>query len=206
MDQGSSPQPSQQSWEQYNVFYVGVARRQDQAIVADLVVVPNCTVETEDVKKVLRSDQLSERPDVHFYFNSGPNAWHLMSDPEGRIFIAITNRLYPQIMAYELLKDLKQQIIAKTGTKALQVRQKGLQRATDNLLKKIIKKYDNPQEMDIMHVTKIQSVNLVLTEDTQNALANCVTCKDASLNKEQRSSSHSIHVSICSLSLASIVF
>jgi hypothetical protein len=54
-----------------------VARFQDRAIVASHAY--NTVIDLNGVKEVLKSDQLSVRPGVHFSFGSGGSAWHLMS-------------------------------------------------------------------------------------------------------------------------------
>ena len=57
--------------------FLGVARFQDRAVVASHAY--NTVIDLNGVKEVLRSDQLSVRPGVHFSFSSGGSAWHLMS-------------------------------------------------------------------------------------------------------------------------------
>lgn len=57
--------------------FLGVARFQDRAIVASHAY--NTVIDLNGVKEVLKSDQLSVRPGVHFSFASGGSAWHLMS-------------------------------------------------------------------------------------------------------------------------------
>lgn len=54
-----------------------MARYQDRAIVASHAY--NTVIDLNGVKEVLKSDQLSVRPGVHFSFASGGSAWHLMS-------------------------------------------------------------------------------------------------------------------------------
>jgi len=67
-----------------NVQFLGVARFQDRAIVASHSY--NTTVDLNGVREVIKSDQLSVRPGVHFSFSSGGSAWHLMSGEEERQF------------------------------------------------------------------------------------------------------------------------
>jgi hypothetical protein len=62
---------------QGNVQFLGVARYQDRAIVASHAY--NTVIDLNGVKEVIKSDQLSVRPGVHFSFSSGGSAWHLMS-------------------------------------------------------------------------------------------------------------------------------
>lgn len=57
--------------------FLGVARFQDRAVVASHAY--NTVIDLNGVKEVLKSDQLSVRPGVHFSFASGGSAWHLMS-------------------------------------------------------------------------------------------------------------------------------
>jgi len=85
-----------------------VARLQDRAIVASHAY--NTVIDLNGVKEVLKSDQLSVRPGVHFSFASGGSAWHLMSDVEGRIFILISERAYPVRAAHACLEEFQRSV------------------------------------------------------------------------------------------------
>jgi hypothetical protein len=158
-----------------NVQFLGVARVQDRAIVAGHAY--NSSIDYNGVKEVLKSDQLSVRPGVHFSFSSGVSGWHLMSDPEGRIFILITERTYPVRAAHACLEEFQRTFLQKTGTKSLEVKERGLDSQTSSLLRKLCEKYDNLHEVDKLAavINKVESVKLVLQENVQVALANCVT-------------------------------
>lgn len=88
--------------------FLGVARLQDRAIVASHAY--NTVIDLNGVKEVLKSDQLSVRPGVHFSFASGGSAWHLMSDVEGRIFILISERAYPVRAAHACLEEFQRSV------------------------------------------------------------------------------------------------
>lgn len=85
-----------------------MARLQDRAIVASHAY--NTVIDLNGVKEVLKSDQLSVRPGVHFSFASGGSAWHLMSDVEGRIFILISERAYPVRAAHACLEEFQRSV------------------------------------------------------------------------------------------------
>ncbi len=72
------------------------------------------------------------------------------------------------------------QFLAKTGTKSLEVKEKGLDKACGDLLRKLCEKYDNLLEVDKLAavMNKVDSVKLVLQENVQVALANCVTLEN----------------------------
>lgn len=72
------------------------------------------------------------------------------------------------------------QFLAKTGTKSLEVKEKGLDKSCGELLRKLCEKYDNLLEVDKLAavMNKVDSVKLVLQENVQVALANCVTLEN----------------------------
>ncbi len=94
-----------------------MARFQDRAIVASHAY--NTVIDLNGVKEVLKSDQLSVRPGVHFSFASGGSAWHLMSDVEGRIFILISERTYPVRAAHACLEEFQRSVGVLCGGFAL---------------------------------------------------------------------------------------
>jgi|SRR6056297_1323437 len=93
--------------------FLGVARFQDRAIVASHAY--NTVIDLTGVKEVLKSDQLSVRPGVHFSFASGGSSWHLMSDVEGRIFILISERTYPVRAAHACLEEFQRSVSMSGG-------------------------------------------------------------------------------------------
>lgn len=72
------------------------------------------------------------------------------------------------------------QFLAKTGNKSLEVKEKGLDKAAGDLMRKLCEKYDNLLEVDKLAavMNKVDSVKLVLQENVQVALANCVTLEN----------------------------
>ncbi|GAB5031845.1 vesicle-associated membrane protein 7b [Nannochloropsis oceanica] len=161
-----------------NIQFLGVARLQDRAIVASHAY--NTIIDLNGVKEVLTSDQLSVRPGVYFSFASGGSAWHLVSDVEGRIFILISERSYPVRAANACLDDLQRSFLIKTGTKSLEVKEKGLDKTCGEMLRKLCEKYDDLLQVDKLAavMNKVDSVKLVLQENVQVALANCVTLEN----------------------------
>lgn len=70
--------------------------------------------------------------------------------------------------------------LAMTGTKSLEVKEKGLDKTCGEMLRKLCEKYDNLLEVDKLAavMNKVDSVKLVLQENVQVALANCVTLEN----------------------------
>ena len=68
------------------------------------------------------------------------------------------------------------QFIAKAGDKALTSKDRSLDKTCSSLLQKICQKYDNVAEVDkLASVTqKVESVKLVMQENVDLALQNCV--------------------------------
>ena len=69
-----------------------------------------------------------------------------------------------------------QQFIAKAGDKASTAKDKALDRSCSSLLEKICQKYDNLAEVDKLAAVakKVDTVKLVMQENVDIALQNCV--------------------------------
>ena len=121
-----------------NVLFIGVARYSDRAVVASHAY--NSSIALNAVKDVLKMDDFSPKPNVHFTFSVNGNAWHLMADNEGRIYIMIAVERYPKRAAYACLEELERSFIAKCGKKSLEVKEKKLDATCSTLFLKICQK------------------------------------------------------------------
>ena len=83
---------------------------------------------------------------------------------------------YPTRCAHVALEELQKQFIAKAGDKATTARDKALDKTCGPLLLKICEKYDNLAEVDKLASVsrKVDSVKLVMQENVDLALQNCV--------------------------------
>ena len=74
------------------------------------------------------------------------------------------------------LEELQRTFIAKAGDKAATAKDRSLDRSCSSLLLKICQKYDNLAEVDKLAAVakKVDSVKLVMQENVDIALQNCV--------------------------------
>lgn len=112
----------------------------------------------------------------HYSFTVGQMAWHLISDESEIIYILICQLNYPQRCAHMCLEELQRTFIAKAGDKATTAKDRALDRSCSSLLQKICQKYDNLTEVDKLAAVakKVDSVKLVMQENVDIALQNCV--------------------------------
>lgn len=158
-----------------NVFFLGCARLAGQALV-----VASYSYNTETdlgaVKQVLEQPNVSMSAGKHYSFTVGQMAWHLISDDQDIIYILICQLNYPQRCAHMCLEELQRTFIAKCGDKASTAKDRALDRSCSSLLQKICQKYDNLAEVDKLAAVakKVDSVKLVMQENVDIALQNCV--------------------------------
>lgn len=167
-----------------NLCFIGVARIVDRCVVASLAY--NSTVDLAGVKKVLEQ-KMGMQAGNHYSFVTGAMAWHLMADSEGRIYIAITASSYPTRVAAQCVDDLSRTFVAKAGDKSMTCKEKALDKACKNLFEKLCAKYDNLNEVDVLSgvTAKVESVKLVMQENVELALQNCVTLESIEEKAEQ---------------------
>ncbi|GMH75836.1 hypothetical protein TL16_g06887 [Triparma laevis f. inornata] len=167
-----------------NISFIGVARISDKAVVASLAY--NSTVDLAGVKNVL-NEKIGMQAGTHYSFSIGQTTWHLMADGLGRVFIAITASSYPARVATQCVDDLSRTFVAKAGEKSLTCKEKALDKACKSLFEKICAKYDNLSEVDVLSgvTAKVESVKLVMQENVELALQNCVTLESIEEKAEQ---------------------
>eukprot|EP00607_Mallomonas_marina_P008284 CAMPEP_0182418642 /NCGR_PEP_ID=MMETSP1167-20130531/3026_1 /TAXON_ID=2988 /ORGANISM="Mallomonas Sp, Strain CCMP3275" /LENGTH=210 /DNA_ID=CAMNT_0024592941 /DNA_START=180 /DNA_END=812 /DNA_ORIENTATION=+ len=136
----------------------------------------NTEIDINGVKKVLEQPNMSMSPGKHYSFSVGQLAWHLIADESEIIYILICKLSYPQRCAHTCLEELQRTFMAKSGDKAKISKERALDKTCGSLLQKICQKYDNLSEVDkLSSVTlKVESVKLVMQENVDLALQNCV--------------------------------
>lgn len=166
------------------MLFVGVARIVDRCVVASLAY--NSSVDLNGVKQVLEQ-KMGLQAGTHYSFSTGQTSWHLMADDEGRIFITITVVNYPARVAAQCVDELSRTFMVKAGEKSLTSKEKGLDKACKSLFDKICAKFDNVAEIDTLSgvTAKVESVKLVMQENVELALQNCVTLESIEKKAEE---------------------
>jgi hypothetical protein len=157
------------------VHFLGVARVAGQGIVIASHSY-NTETDLDGVRQVLEQPNMSMAPGKHYSFNVAQHAWHLISDDMGLIYILICKASYPQRCAHTCLEELQRTFVAKAGDKARTAKDRSLDKACGSLLQKICQKYDNLNEIDKLASVslKVESVKLVMQDNVDLALQNCV--------------------------------
>lgn len=160
-----------------NIFFVGVARMEDDRG----VIIGNFSYNTETdlsgVKKVLEQPNLQMVQGKHYNFTVGEVSWHLIQDEFALIYILICSQYYPQRVAHVCLEDLERQFVTKVGGNAAQeAKTKAFTRTCGPIFQSICQKYDNLAEVDKLSAVtrKIDTVKVTMQENVNLALANCV--------------------------------
>ena len=101
-----------------------MARATDKAIVCSRVQNPNDASKEQYfdmLSKVLRASTWSEQvlPDSRHTLECDPNKFHFTADNEDRVFIVIADMKYPVRVAFDLIQDLKNELVTKFGDKIL---------------------------------------------------------------------------------------
>jgi len=158
-----------------NVYFLAVARIQQQGIVVASYSY-NSETNIDGVKQVLEQPNMNMQPGKHYSFSVGQVAWHLIADESGLIYILICKLTYPQRCAHTCLEELQRAFVAKCGDKATSAKAGALSNSCSSLMLKICQKYDNLAEVDKLAAVakKVDSVKLVMQENVDLALQNCV--------------------------------
>jgi hypothetical protein len=160
-----------------NVHFLGVARvAQGQGIVIASHAY-NTETDLNGVKQALEQSTTSMSPGKHYSFTvANSNAWHLIADDMGLIYVLICAINYPQRCAHSCLEELQRTFVAKAGEKATSAKERQLDRQCGDLLQKICRKYDDLAAVDKLSSVsqKVESVKLVMQDNIDIALQNCV--------------------------------
>ena len=169
-----------------NVFFLGVARVAGQGIVVASYSY-NSETDLGGVKQVLEQPNMQLSPGKHYSFSVGQSSWHLIADEMGLIYILISALTYPQRCGHNCLEELQRTFVAKAGDRAATARDRSLDKMCAPLLSNICAKYDNLAEVDkLASVTrKVESVKLVMQENIDVALQNCVKLESIERQAEE---------------------
>jgi hypothetical protein len=108
-------------------------------------------------------------------------------DEMGLIYVLICALTYPQRCGHNCLEELQRTFVAKAGDKAATARDRALDKLCAPMLQKLCAKYDNLAEVDkLASVTrKVESVKLVMQENIDVALQNCVKLESIEKQAEE---------------------
>jgi len=140
------------------------------------------------IKQVLEQPNMNMSPGKHYTFTVGTsNAWHLISDEQSLIYILIAQTSYPQRAAHACLEELQHQFITKCGDKATTAKDQQLDKTCVNLMSLLCKKYNNLSEVDVLAnvKNKVDTVKLVMQENVDMALQNCVKLESIEKSAEE---------------------
>jgi hypothetical protein len=130
------------------------------------------------------------RPGTHGSLNAvggGNTSWRITADEQGLFYVVVVASNYPRRVAVQFLEDLQQQFNTKAGAKAMSARENGLTSSTKTLVSKLCAKYDHVQEIDALSAVqaKVDDVKLVMQENVDQALANCVKLENIETRAEE---------------------
>ena len=97
-----------------NVFFLGVARIADEAVIMASHSY-NTETDLSAVKQVLEQPSISIAPAKHYSFTVGQMAWHLIADDMGMIYILICQISYPQRVSHVCLEELQRTVMILIG-------------------------------------------------------------------------------------------
>jgi hypothetical protein len=169
-----------------NVYYVGVARMGDQPLIPASFSY-NTETDPGAVKQVLQQPSLNMQPYKHYTFSVAQLAWHLIADDLGLIYILICQLSYPQRCAHMCLEELQRTFVAKFGDKATSAKDRSLDKPSSAMFLKICQKYDNIEEVDKLAALskKVDAVKVVMQENVDMALRNCVKLENIERQAEE---------------------
>lgn len=159
-----------------NVHFLAVSRMEKGRGIVMACHSYNSEIDINGVKQVLEQPNMAMSSGKHYSFSVGQSAWHLIADESEVIYILICKLSYPQRCAHSCLEELQRTFVAKAGDKAKISKERALDKTCSSLLSKICQKYDNLADVDkLASVTlKVESVKLVMQENVDLALQNCV--------------------------------
>ena len=170
-----------------NVHFMGVARidRGEGVVIASHS--HDAETDLDGVKQVLGQPNMQMSPGKHYSFSAAGSAWHMIADDLGIVYILICQLKYQQRCAYAALEELQSKFSEKFREKASTAKARSLDRAANPLLLACCTKYDNVAEVDrLAAVTKkVDTVKLVMQENVDMALQNCVKLESLERSAEE---------------------
>jgi len=172
---------------EHNIYFVGVARVEGRGIVVASYN-NEADIDLAGVKQVLEQPNMNMQAGKHYSFAVGANqAWHLISDDMNLIYILICQHNYPQRCAHGCLEELQRSFTSKAGDKATTAKDRALDKMCLNLFQVLCKKYNNLAEVDKLAAVakKVETVKLVMQENVDMALQNCVKLENIEKQAEE---------------------
>uniref|UniRef100_A0A7S0SW64 V-SNARE coiled-coil homology domain-containing protein n=1 Tax=Chromulina nebulosa TaxID=96789 RepID=A0A7S0SW64_9STRA len=169
-----------------NVYFLGIARLADKAyVIASLAY--NSETDIDGIKKVLEQPNMNMSPGKHYSFTVGQVLWNLIADDSGLIYIMIVKSDYPIRTSHACLEELQRSFSSNAGDRALTAKDKQLNSQYHSLLQKFCEKYDNLSKVDSLAAVskKVDQVKLVMQENVDLALQNCVKLESIERSAEE---------------------
>lgn len=159
-----------------NVHFMAVCRLEGSTGVIIAQHSYNTETDLNAVRQVLQQPNLHMRARTHYQFGVASMAWHLMADEKQLIYVLVTQQKYPQRCAHACLEELQRTFTDKAGDKAVTAKDRSLDKTCGQLLQKLCQKYDDLSQVDKLAAVsaKVESVKLVMQDNVEIALQNCV--------------------------------
>lgn len=134
------------------------------------------TTDLGAVKQVLEQPTNNFSPGQHYNFISGDVEWHLIPDSQHLVYVLICNTKYPLRCAHACLEELQRTFQEKAGDRAATAKERSLDRPCSSFMQALCAKYNDVQQVDKLAglAHKVNSVKLVMQENVDAALQNCV--------------------------------
>lgn len=172
---------------EHNLYFLGVARVQGEGIVIAQHS-NDSNVELSGVTQVIEQPTMNMQPGKHYSFNVGENqAWHLICDELGLIYILICVPSYKAKCAYLCLDELQRQFMHSVGEKATTAKTEQYSSHCRNMMTILCKKYNDLEKVDKMAAVakKVENVKIVMQDNVDAALQNCVKLENIERQAEE---------------------
>jgi hypothetical protein len=170
-----------------NIYFLGVARVQGEGIIiaqhsADT------NVDLSGVTQVIEQPTMNMQPGKHYSFDVGrTQAWHLISDNLGIIYVLICTPTYKANCAYQCLEELQRQFSLQVGDKATSAGTEQYSGLCRNMMTILCNKYNDLRNVDKLAAVakKVENVKIVMQENVDQALQNCVKLESIEKQSEE---------------------
>ncbi|CAE7353809.1 VAMP726 [Symbiodinium microadriaticum] len=159
--------------EQPGIQYIAVAK----TVGRDRVVVGSYCHHSQIDVKVVKSVLENISSTGHFNLPTADNNWNFLADTDGDIFLVICKTDYPQRCAILCLEECKTTFTSKfPPTTIASAKENALSKSFKDQFRKLCIKYNNPGDVDAIASAKrkVESVKLVMQDNVDLALQNCV--------------------------------
>lgn len=173
--------------EGQNVYYMAVARVQGEGIV---VASHSNDVEVDEnaVCSVIDSPTMQVEPGKHYTFSVGDTqAWHLIGDQLGMIYILIVAPSYKSKPAYMCLEELQRLFMNHVGDRAATAKKSSLTGTCRQILATLTAKYDDLSKVNKLAdiARKVETVKAVMQDNIDVSLQNCVKLESIEKQAEE---------------------